>query len=256
MVKVALASYDIIWESPEKNRDLVDDLLDNDREKAELYILPEMFNSGFSMQPEGFAEQMNGPTIAWMKDKADRLDTAICGSLAIRSGDSFVNRFVFIYPGGDVKYYDKRHLFGYSGEDKKFLPGSERVVVEYKQWKILLQICYDLRFPVFSRNKKDYDLVIYVANWPSPRAAHWRSLLKARAIENQSYVIGVNRIGKDGNGLQYAGDSQVYKYDGECLTESRGDQGLFKAQLDLEGLTTYRSSFPFLNDADDFTLKS
>ena len=252
-MKIAFASYDILWESPEKNRSYLDTkLIKGD----DLYILPEMFNSGFSMHPEKFAEDMEGPSISWMRSKARDLEAAICGSLAIRTSRGFANRFVFVQPNGDLEYYDKRHLFAYSGEDKHFTPGNDRVVISYKDWRILLQVCYDLRFPVFARNRMDYELAIYVANWPSTRAAHWRALLKARAIENQSYVIGVNRIGKDGNGLSYSGDSQVYDSNGACIAESKDAEGIFKAELDLEGLQNYRKDLPFLDDADTFVLKS
>lgn len=253
-MRVALVPYDITWEDPQQNLNRLEEMLRSKSQEADLYILPEMFNSGFSMRPEAFAESMDGPTIDWMRRMAVRLDAGITGSIAVRTDEGMRNRMLFVQPEGRVDWYDKRHLFGYSGEDKAYIPGKERVIVEFRGWRILLQVCYDLRFPVFARNRMDYDMILYVANWPSPRAHHWEALAKARAIENQCYVAAVNRTGEDGNGLKYSGCSLLYRFDGTELLRTDDANGLFFEVLSLEQQLQYQQSFPFLRDADRFNI--
>lgn len=255
-MRIALLPYDIIWEDPPSNLKYLTAMMQSADEKPDLWVLPEMFASGFSMNPEKFAEDMNGSSVRWMLEQASLRNAAITGTLAIETEPGrFVNRMLFVRPDGTMNWYDKRHLFAYSGEDRTYEKGDRRVIIEYQGWRILLQICYDLRFPVFSRNKEDYDLILYVANWPSPRAHHWKALLKARAIENQAYVVGVNRTGVDGNGLDYEGESQVYKFDGSKILDSERSSGYFFQDLSLSELRAYREKFPFLKDADDFGIR-
>lgn len=223
---------------------------------ADVLVLPEMFNSGFSMQPERFAESMDGPTMQALCHAAATYQLAICGSLAIQTADGYVNRLVFVTPSGEVQHYDKRHLFRMGAEHQHYQAGHERVVVSYRGWRLLLQICYDLRFPVFARNQQDYDVALYVANWPAPRAGIWRTLLSARAIENQAYVIGCNRVGEDDNGLVYQGDSLVLDFVGEPLASlPPATSGLLRATLDMQALTQFRQQFPAALDADAFELR-
>ena len=188
-----------------------------------------------------------------MKKFAKEKNTAICGSASICEGEKFFNRFYFVEPTGKYAYYDKRHLFSYSGENKKYSAGKDRVIVNYKGWRILLQVCYDLRFPVFSRNKQDYDLIFFVANWPKSRIEAWQTLLKARAIENQAYVFGLNRIGIDGNKLEYPESSYCHFADGSVISNT--ENKIVTAHLEIEKLQEFRSKFPFLSDGDAFLIK-
>lgn len=254
-MKIALIPFDIAWESREKNLQVIDEAIAACHSPVDLWILPEMFSSGFSMSPEHFATAMDGPVVTWMQDKARHTQTAVAGTVAIIEAGHYFNRFVFARPDGSMEWYDKKHLFSYAGEDRYYTAGKERVIVEYLGWRILLQTCYDLRFPVFSRNRNDFDLILYPANWPDTRAAHWSALLPARAIENQACVAAVNRIGNDGNGLRYQGDSMMVNFDGQILLHTGDAQGAFTGDFDLEALRHYRQKFPFLDDADDFELK-
>ena len=259
-LNISLVQKDLVWENAEANRNKVDGLLSNIT-NTDLIILPEMFNTGFTMDSEKFAEKMDGPTIEWMANKAKELNAAICGSLIIKE-DAFYNRLLFVHPNGTIEYYDKRHLFRMAGETDHFSPGKERRSVEYKGWKISLQVCYDLRFPVFSKNRfKDgcweYDVLIYVANWPSPRANAWRSLSEARAHENQSYVAAVNRVGTDGTGLSYDGDSAMFSPKGEHLLEfNKGEESVKSVSISYSDLSAFREKFPFGLDTDNFTIQT
>lgn len=250
---ITLVQPDLQWENAEANRRAIGELLD-ETPAADLHVLPETFTSGFTMEPARAAEAMDGATVTWLSELAAARGGAVAGSLAVKDGANFVNRLVFAHPDGTVDYYDKRHLFRMSAENERYSRGSDRVVVNFKGWRILLQVCYDLRFPVFSRNRADYDLVIYVANWPSARRRAWRALLPARAIENMAYCVGVSRVGTDGNGVHYAGDSAAYSFLGESLADC-GD-AITTATVTCKGpaLERFREKFPAHLDADDFDL--
>lgn len=243
-------NLDIKWKNKTENFKQIEKSLKN--VNADLILLPEMFSTGFYMKPAEIADR-NEETLTWMKKFAFERKTAVCGSASIYEDEKYLNRFYFVEPNGNYSYYDKRHLFSYSGEDKKYNPGKERVIVQYKGWRILLQVCYDLRFPVFSRNKEDYDVILYVANWPKSRIDAWQTLLKARAIENQAYVFGLNRIGVDGNNLEYPESS--YCFFGDGTEVSATSNNLVSATLKMEKLEHFRTKFPFLSDRDEFLLK-
>ncbi len=242
-------NLDSKWHDKEANFQKIESELQD--VEADLILLPEMFSTGFSMEPVGVADR-ELETLAWMKKWAKQRNVALCGSAAVYASGRYVNRMYFVQPQGDVLFYDKKHLFSFSGEDKLYTPGQERVVVSYKGVRFLLQVCYDLRFPVFSRYQGDYDAILYVANWPEKRIEHWQSLLKARAIENQAYVFGVNRTGHDGNGLDYPISSYFYFADGSSVGHARGN-GL-EGQLDLAALEKYRAHYRFLDDKDPFSV--
>lgn len=225
-------------------------------EDVDLIVLPEMFASGFTMNPKIVAETMQGETIAWLQHLAKAKNCAITGSLVIEENGNYYNRLVFVFPNGKIQTYDKRHLFTLAGEDKVYTAGKEKLIIEYKGFKICPLICYDLRFPVFARNVENYDLLIYVANWPKPRINAWDILLKARAIENMCYTIGVNRIGKDSNNLEYVGHSQAVDFLGNYLVEPQETDGVFIVELDQEKLNETRGKLGFLNDKDDFSITS
>ena len=195
-MKVTILQRDITWANPAANRERCDEAI-NRNAGADIYVLPEMFSTGFCTHPDGIAEPADSDTLQWMKDKAKETNAAIAGSVAVTESSKFYNRFYFVYPDGKVQHYDKHHLFTYGGEHLRFTAGTERVVVEFRGVRILLEICYDLRFPVWARNHGDYDMILYVASWPTPRVEAWSALLRARAIENQCYVVGVNRVGSD-----------------------------------------------------------
>lgn len=251
-MKVTILQNDIYWSDISANTQHVDEIMDK-ADKADLYVLPEMFSTGFCTHPEGIADK-NGRTLAWMRKKAAEKDAAIAGSIAVEEDGKFYNRFHFVYPDGKVVCYNKKHLFTYGGEDKRFTPGNERVIAEYKGVRILLQICYDLRFPVFSRNRNDYDVAIYVASWPTPRVEAWKALLKARAIENQCYVLAVNRVGSDPFCL-YCGGSAVIDPYGKIVSACEdGKECITVADIDMKELLAFREKFPVLEDADSFKL--
>ncbi len=253
-MKIALFQTNLSWENPSSNRTFIEESIINVDENFDLFILPEMFTTGFTMNPENVAEKMNEETVSWMKKLALKKDSAICGSLVIQENDSYYNRFVFVHPNGKIDFYDKRHLFSLAGEHKKYSKGKEKVIIDYKGWKICPQVCYDLRFPAFSRNHENYDLLLYVANWPKVRINAWNSLLKARAIENLSYVIGVNRIGIDGNNHEYNGHSQIIDELGNSILEAQEKQGVFIIELDKEKMIETRQKLNFLNDKDDYEI--
>lgn len=250
---ISLIQTSLAWEDAPANRDRFTNLIEG-IEATDLIVLPEMFSSGFSMNPSAVAETMAGETVAWMQHIAKSKNSAVTGSLVIEEDGNYYNRLIFVYPDGELKTYNKRHLFTYAEEDKFYTKGTEKLIVDYKGWKICPLVCYDLRFPVFSRNTEGYDLLLYVANWPQVRTAAWDALLKARAIENLSYTIGVNRIGNDGNGHAYIGHTQVLDALGNYLLEPVQDNGVFTVKLDKEALDATRKRFSFLNDKDDFEM--
>ncbi len=256
-MRLSIIQTTLHWENPDANRAMLTDTLAPLAGQTDLVVLPEMYTTGFSMNAATLAEEMDGPTMQWMREQAASLDAAIIGSFICREGDRYFNRLVFMRPDGGFQHYDKRHLFGLAGEHKTYSPGSERLLVEWMGWRICPLVCYDLRFPVWSRQRKavPYDLLLYVANWPSRRGHHWRSLLPARAIENQCYVAAVNITGADGNGHEYQGDSGVWDFSGLCLCQLSGQAGVFTATLRLEDMQAYRRQLPFLEDADGFELK-
>lgn len=253
-MKVAILQMNIIWNNPSANVKAADELI-SQLPPSDLYVLPEMFSTGFATHPEGIAESDDSETLHWMQRKAAACNAAIAGSVAVTDGKQYYNRFYFVKPDGSVTYYNKRHLFTYSGEDKEFTRGEERVVVEFRGVRFLLEVCYDLRFPVWSRNRGDYDAMLYVASWPVPRVGAWSSLLVARAIENQCYVVGVNRVGTDPS-CEYNGASVVLDPYGMPLVAcEKGKVCAEIAEIDMEGLEAFRQKFPVINDADSFLLQ-
>jgi predicted amidohydrolase len=254
-MKIALFQTTLAWKNPQSNRTFIEEYFINEDQSFDLFVLPEMFTTGFTMQPKNVAETMNGETVLWLKKLALKKNCAICGSLVITENNNYYNRFIFVHPNGKIDFYDKRHLFSLAGEHKKYSKGNKKVIIEYKGWKICLQVCYDLRFPAFSRNHEDYDLLLYVANWPKVRINAWNSLLKARAIENLCYTIGVNRIGTDGNNHEYNGHSQVIDELGNYILDAEEKQGVFIVELDQEKMLETRKKLNFLNDRDDYQIK-
>jgi omega-amidase len=251
---VALVQADLRWRDPEGNCRHLGRLMDRQPE-CDLYVLPETFSTGFLGDVGMDAERMDGASVAWMCDQAQKRNAAICGSLVIADENGLRrNRFVFALPRGELRYYDKRHRFGFGGEDERFAAGSAPVVIDWLGWRIDLQVCYDLRFPVWCRNNRSFDIQLFVANWPAPRVEAWSTLLKARAIENQAYVIGVNRSGVDGNDIVYPGCSGAWSMEGHRLVEMGADEGVIRVRLDRERLNAYRRHFAFLADADPFQL--
>jgi len=259
-LNIALIQEELEWENPAANRARFTELFKT-LKNVDVAVLPEMFTTGFSMTCAHLAEEMDGPTVRWMKEQSALLGGAICGSVLIETDSGLFNRLLWVTPDGKVEYYDKRHLFTLANEQDYFQSGDERLIVDYKGWKICPMICYDLRFPVWSRNGwdavagADYDLLIYVANWPSKRADAWRKLLVARAIENQSYVVGVNRIGHDGKGFEYTGDSRLFDAMGKELIEfEQGEKNQKTHTLVKSDLVRVREKLSFLPDQDRFTI--
>lgn len=253
-MQVALVQTTLEWENPSDNRALLDKKLSAISPHTDLVVLPEMFTTGFTMHPNSCAETMDGPTVEWMRRWAHQLQAALVGSVAMKDNGLFYNRLLFVTPDGGVSIYNKKHRFTLAGEDRVYEAGSHRVIIDYNGWKICPLICYDLRFPVFSRNTEEYDISLYVANWPAPRIQAWDVLLRARAVENMCYTIGVNRVGIDGNGLEYPGHSQVVDCFGNYLLSPQPLEEVFTVQLDIDKLVEARTRFPFLNDRDPFTL--
>ncbi|MCB1675638.1 MAG: amidohydrolase [Halioglobus sp.] len=253
-LKATFIQCELAWERPADNRRQFAEAIAAMAQPTDLVVLPEMFTTGFSMNALANAEEPAGPTEQWLQDTAHRHDCAVTGSIAVRETGQVYNRMLFATPTA-VQYYDKRHLFRMAGEDRRYAPGNRRVVVPWRDWRINLQVCYDLRFPVFSRNRQDYDLLLYIANWPASRRLHWRQLLVARAIENQACVIGVNRIGSDANGLEYSGDSMAIAADGSVLADPLNESGTFQVCLEGAALKRYRESFPCHLDADSFRIE-
>ncbi|MCO6174586.1 nitrilase family protein [Flavobacterium sp. NRK F10] len=254
-MRVALVQTSLHWENPIANRLTLESKILSCPKKFDLLILPEMFTSGFTMNPERVAETMDGESILWLKSLAKSKKTAITGSLVIEEEGNYYNRLVFVFPDGAIQYYNKRHLFTLAGEEEVYTKGEKKLVVEYKDWKICPLICYDLRFPVFARNIENYDLLVYVANWPKPRIQAWDALLKARAIENMCYVAAVNRIGSDANGMPYVGHSQVIDELGNEIVAPFEEDAIKVITLDKKKVTESRNKFNFLKDKDVFEIK-
>ena len=254
-MKVALIQSSLFWENPTANRNHFEVKINAITEKVDLIVLPEMFSTGFTMKPSVVAETMQGETVLWMQSLAKAKNSAITGSLIIKENNNFYNRLAFVFPSGEIQFYDKRHLFTLVGEDKVYTSGTEKLIVEYLGWRICPLVCYDLRFPVFARNIEDYDVLLYVANWPKPRINAWDILLKARSVENMCYTIGVNRIGFDASQLEYNGHSQTLDFLGNYMLEPQDTEGVFMTELNKEKLLETRKKFGFLNDRDSFELK-
>lgn len=252
---ITTVQTDLLWENKKGNLAHLDYLLSKLNESTDLIILPEMFTTGFTMNAEAMAESMEGEAVQWMAEKAKLFNAVITGSLVIEVDGDFYNRLVWMRPDGTISFYDKRHLFTLAKEDQTFQPGKKKLVLDYKGWKICPLICYDLRFPAWSRNQEDYDLVFYVANWPKPRATHWKALLQARAIENQSYVIGVNRVGVDEKENSYTGDSAVIDYSGMIRYQVSEVEDIFTTVLSYSDQQTFRRKLNFLPDRDQITIK-
>ena len=267
----------LFWEDKQANMQMLRQKIDSIEEKTEIVILPEMFTTGFSMQPEVFAETMDGETIEWMKMVSNKNGIALTGSVMIEEDGKYFNRLIWMLPNGQFGYYDKRHLFAYGEEDKHYSSGKKRLIASVKGWKINLQVCYDLRFPVWARQQIDrfstppdgaqktsdstqgnpeYDVLIYVANWPERRSHAWKTLLCARAIENQCYVIGVNRVGDDAKNIHYSGNTLVIDPMGQVLYHMADEEDINTITLSKEKLEEVRTRFPFLNDGDDFIINS
>jgi len=254
-LSITLIQTNIFWKDISKNINQITKRLEQINNKVDVILLPEMFSTGFTMSPENVCEKMNGKTIRWIKKMAVKYQSAIGGSIVVKEKSKFFNRFLFVTPSGKVDFYDKRHTFTYVGEDKKYFSGKNNGIIKFKGWKICLRICYDLRFPVWSRNKENYDLLIYVANWPSPRINAWDKLLSARAIENCCYSVGVNCIGEDPNKNIYPGHSCVYDYYGNLISEKLSDKSKnINIIIDHQSLLEYRKKFQFLKDQDIFEL--
>jgi len=272
---VTAVQSNLFWEDKQSNLRMLENTLENAGGRMEVVLLPEMFNTGFTMRAADLAESMDGETVNWMKRIAREKKVIIAGSLIIAESGNYYNRMIWMQPDGKSGHYDKRHLFAYAGEDESFTPGRKRLVTSVKGWKLNLQVCYDLRFPVWARQsvpvtmlpegtfakteddndlQPEYDVLVYVANWPERRIHAWKTLLQARAIENQCYVVGVNRIGEDGKGIHYSGDSMVVDPMGEII-ETAGSAGkVFTCTLQLNTLTAVREKLPFLRDADPFLI--
>ena len=249
---VSLIQANLEWENKASNLSYFSKKLTQVDQDSDLIILPEMFTTGFSMNAESLAETMDGPSVQWMKEKANQLNSVICGSLIIKEDGKFFNRLIWARPEGRISYYDKKHLFTLAKEHATYSAGRRHLLVELKGWKIMPLICYDLRFPVWSRNTESYDLLLYVANFPEKRNHAWKSLLIARAIENQVYTIGVNRIGSDQNNIDYSGDSGVIDFEGNVLVSSAYLETIHTVKLDYEAQLTFRSKYAFLKDQGRF----
>jgi predicted amidohydrolase len=264
---ITLIQSDLRWEDKEANLQMFSEKIGNITGKTEVVILPEMFSTGFSMKPEMLAEKMDGETIQWMKKISASKKIILTGSLIIEEEGKYFNRLVWMLPTGEYGYYDKRHLFAFAKEDQHFTAGSRKLIASVNGWKINLQVCYDLRFPVWTRQAPipqennapalqdlQYDLAVFVASWPEKRINAWKTLLQARAIENQCYVVGVNRVGDDGNGIHYTGDSMIVDPLGTVLYQKTNEEDIFTFALDKEKLTEVREKLPFWKEADYFKL--
>ena len=250
-LRVALIQAELVWEDPQANLNRFRSRIEQVRDGTHLIVLPEMFTTGFSMNPARLAQRMDGPTVSWMSARSREMRADITGSLIIEENGSFYNRLIWAKPDGRMFWYDKKHLFRYAGENNVYTPGVKQVIVTCRGWRVCPFICYDLRFPVWIRNlDNQYDAALFVANWPERRAAHWSALLKARAIENQCYVIGVNRVGTDGNGHRYIGDTCIIDPRGRVATDVRNKEAIVSEDLSAAMLNDYRHQFPAWMDAD------
>lgn len=254
-LKIALIQSDLVWENPKRNRKNFSEKIETISANVDVIVLPEMFSTGFTMNAQVVAETMDGKTVSWMQKQALKTGAAIIGSLIILENNNYYNRLLFVEPSGKITTYDKRHTFTLAGEDKVYAAGNNKVIIDYKGWKICPLICYDLRFPVWARNVENYDILMYVANWPKPRAYAWETLLKARAIENMSYVIGVNRVGLDDAQNEYSGNSAVYDVLGTSITNIKlSKEQVEVVTLDKSHIEFYRNKLKFLDDKDAFNL--
>jgi predicted amidohydrolase len=256
---LTIIQTDLVFENKAANLERLKTKIENIEQRTEIVVLPEMFSTGFSMQPELFAETMEGETVQWMKDIAETNKIIVTGSIIIEEDGQYFNRLIWMLPNGQLGYYDKRHLFAYGEEDKYYTGGNKRLIASVKGWKINLLICYDLRFPIWSRQQSgvketEYDLLIYVANWPERRSHAWKTLLCARAIENQCFVAGVNRVGKDNKNIYHSGNSLVIDPLGQVLYHMADEEDVFTITLQKEDLDKAKTQFPFWKDADDFTI--
>jgi omega-amidase len=252
-MRITLVQTKLFWENPAQNLAQLEEKLAPLAGKTDLILLPEMFTTGFTMKAITFAETERNTTYKWLKLQSAKLDSAIVGSFIFRKNNKYFNRLVFITPDGGYSDYDKRHLFSLAGEDKTYTAGDKRLIVEWRGWRICPQICYDLRFPAFSRNKigrDGYDLLLYVANWPKPRIQHWKTLLEARAIENQSFVAGLNIVGTDGNQHEYSGDSMIFDCMGKKILDLGNSESVQTIEIELSAQNEWRQKFPALADAD------
>jgi omega-amidase len=254
---ITIIQSNLHWENKAANLAMFSEKINDIKEKTEIIILPEMFSTGFSMQSKTLAETMDGEAVAWMKKTAAEKKAIIAGSIIAEENGKYFNRLIWMLPNGEFGHYDKRHLFAFAEEDKFYSPGDKRLVASVKGWKINLLICYDLRFPVWARQsgEAEYDLLIYVANWPERRVHAWKTLLQARAVENQCYVAAVNRVGDDGNNIHYSGDSMIIDPLGEILYQKSQQEDIFTFTLQKEKLEEVRDKFPFLKDADNFFIE-
>lgn len=256
---ISIIQTDLFWEDKKANLDMLEQKIKSIPDKTEVVILPEMFSTGFSMRPEVFAETMDGATMQWMKNIAIQQKIIVTGSLMIEEDGKYFNRLIWMLPNGSYGFYDKRHLFAYADEQAHYNAGNKKLIASVKGWKINLQVCYDLRFPVWARQapgaeENKYDLLINVANWPEKRSTAWKTLLTARAIENQCFVIGVNRVGADGNEINYSGDSMLIDPLGEVIYQKNKDEDIFTYTLRKEKVDETRNHFPFWRDADSFII--
>lgn len=254
-LRATLIQTPLLWEDKKQNLALLEQWLSAIKQPSDMIMLPEMFSTAFSMNT-ALADTMEGETVAWMRKQASILNTPVCGSLMINDNGHFVNRFIWMFPNGELQFYDKRHLFRMGNEHHHFEPGDNRILIDYKGWKLFPVVCYDLRFPVWLRRTPefDYDAILIVANWPERREHHWRTLLQARAIENQAYVFAVNRVGLDGHGVNHSGFSGIISPKGEWLLEMSGNEGPQTFEVSKNDLIDWRTSFPAANDADPFSL--
>ncbi len=262
---VTTIQTNLVWEDKAANLQQLEEKINAIEERTEIVVLPEMFSTGFTMQPQLFAESMEGETIEWMRNIAAEKRIVLTGSIIIEENQRYYNRLIWMLPNGELGFYNKRHLFAYAGEQQHYTAGNKRLIASVKGWKINLQVCYDLRFPVWSRNTitepstsqpglPEYDVLIFVANWPERRNHAWKTLLCARAIENQCYVVGVNRIGRDGNNINHSGNSLVIDPLGEVLYHHADEEDMFTIALEKERLDEVRTKFPFWKDGDSFII--
>jgi len=255
-LNITILQADLVWENASENRKKIEAKINAITAPIDVIVLPEMFTTGFAMQPEYLAETMDGDTVQWMLIIAKTTNSAICGSIIITENNNYYNRFLFVTPSGEIHQYNKRHLFSLAGEHERYQNDNKQVIIEYNGWRICPLICYDLRFPVWSRNTSNYDVLIYVANWPKPRVTAWNTLLKARAIENMSYVVGVNRVGTDANRHEYTGNSIVLDELGNEMTPlAENTEATITTTLSKEKLLASRTKFNFLGDKDVFEIK-
>lgn len=260
-LRLTLLQANLHWESSSANLAMFEEMIWKNSEPTDIIVLPEMFSTGFTMKPQNVAEPHNFNTFKWMRQIADQKNCAVLGSFVVKERQDYFNRLYVVCPGKDYYVYDKKHLFKMAGEDEEYSPGQDRLIFEWRGWKICPMVCYDLRFPVWARNQLDssgvnsaYDVLIYVANWPKPRIEAWDTLLKARAIENQSFVVGVNRVGKDANDYEYTGHSAVYDFGGKSMVFKASEATALHASLNYESMMQFRKKLPFLKDADSFTI--